>query len=1774
MSQRKLRIFISSPGDVGLERELCTHVIERLEGKFGSHFDLEVVRWEERPIRASETFQPQIVPPSQTDIVVCILWSRLGTPLPADIRRPDGSRFASGTEWEFEDALRGYREHGLPDLLVFRRNSEPVVGLGDRAKIAERQEQYERLELFVKKWFRNEDGTYKAGYKTYESPDVLERLLMADLSHLLLERLARQGESEADLRPVVRWTQPPFRGLNAFEAGQSEVFCGRTRAISDIREALIRQAARHCPFLLIFGMSGCGKSSLVRAGVLARITRPGVIEDAGEWRICQLRPSDADAGLCQGLAAAMLAPEALPELAEAGVDPAALGAMLVDAPQHAVMPISMALSRAAQKAPPGRGTEGRPPHLIVFVDQLEEIFTLEGISDGQRRSFLRALDALARSGVVWVIAAMRSDFYHRCAEIPELAALKQGEGQYDLAPPSFDELGQMITEPALAAGLTFERDEATGERLDAVLHAAAVAVPESLPLLSFTLDELWRQRTAAGKLTFAAYRALGGLEGAIWKRAEAVYLAQSDAVRATLRPLIRGLAAVDRAAENVVAARRAPQARLATTPEHRRMLAALIDARLVVGDRTESGEPVARVAHEALLIHWPRVAEWLRDDLEFLQVRGRVGDAAAQWRADDRRHDRLLPAGRPLAEGQALLAEFPDELDDDLVTYIRASTDHYERLKRRRLLAAAGIAAAITAAGLLAYKEYDDGRKSIERARLTQEAADARDEAADQREQAAQTAELAAKEREGAAAREFEANVENRRLSEQLKAQAEHDALQQEFDRRYSNAGIILLDAQGDRRQALGLLERCLEIATRFAAVDGAEKIRWIKGRLDVLDKLAATRFALGDLAAGKELLERRTNYLASLPEQTRAEVDVAGAPKIQLTEMQKNFVRMQIETLIANEHLLALYKQNDLLYEALEARGGASDPETRAKMDALRRQTENGRAAVLEAGLRALSFAEFAAQTGGNREDLELLAFVYSRIHGMLVDFKRFDDVERLHERRVDFGSRMLTILKEKLAANSPDRRTAATPSNSAGSAARFAPAAQAQEDVRRQGMGLVAAHEQLGDARAANGKIDDALASYAKAFETLRTIPETIQSQDERQAQEARLHENLSKLWFARHEPERARDELQKSIALASELKARAVVQARVADMTERTRAARALAKVDNFAAARAAFAEALTIEGQLADETRSPVERRRLAELHADFGAFLFDLAGQINPRSPAETREQSDARDAYAQALELAEKNLASAADGENLDSLIALRRRYARFLERILDPAASVEQIRQALATVRRQSATRGDRSLNTTQFELLHDLSQRAQKSQDGAQSQALAAQIDEFLTAWRREMLAAAPDGDVVAEARSLAETLETAGLKPQAVQAQRALAQVREAAALAGGDPQALGELALEYYQTAIACARLGDLTASDQMLVRSRDWAEKQPPMISLQVEILARSAIVARLLAARDAALDFCRRALAVPLPIPERLPPQQLGLACTALGNVGRELAQLGEPALARDALARGLTYAQEALRQKKSSANVRTLMTAWAMLADLEFAQKDFAAAEAAYLAATDAAVGAPADDGKPERDQALAVAFENLGASRSNGGRIPQAVAAYAQAVALRRELQKAQDSPARRLGLSRSLRHLASAQDEAGDTAAAVVQGSEAAALLEPMVAAGGAGLRGELVGLLNSLAWWHLLLGQFDDAVARGSKAYVLDANDLLVAGNLANAYVFTGRWPLAEPILQKFKTARTSDGRKFADIVLDDVKTLANRGLTHPDFEKVKALLAEP
>lgn len=194
---RQFRIFISSPGDVIPERRVAKAVIGRLNEEFFGRAYLIPILWEEEPMLASETFQAQIHPPRETEIYVGILWSRIGSPLPDTILRPDGTRYESGTAFEFEDALSGFQQNGTPDMLLYRKQGAPTLSLEDRATVLERLDQIDKLSNYLDRWLIGEDGSYVGAFHMFETEDQLDTMLELHLRKLVEARLPDTGASKS-----------------------------------------------------------------------------------------------------------------------------------------------------------------------------------------------------------------------------------------------------------------------------------------------------------------------------------------------------------------------------------------------------------------------------------------------------------------------------------------------------------------------------------------------------------------------------------------------------------------------------------------------------------------------------------------------------------------------------------------------------------------------------------------------------------------------------------------------------------------------------------------------------------------------------------------------------------------------------------------------------------------------------------------------------------------------------------------------------------------------------------------------------------------------------------------------------------------------------------------------------------------------------------------------------------------------------------------------------------------------------------------------------------------------------------------------------------------------------------------------------------------------------------------------------------------------------------------------------------------------------------------
>jgi DNA-binding winged helix-turn-helix (wHTH) protein/tetratricopeptide (TPR) repeat protein len=462
----------------------------------------------------------------------------------------------------------------------------------------------------------------------------------------------------------------PFRGLNPFEERHAAVFFGRGQATARLFDATVAQTAAGCPMVLLLGPSGSGKTSLVRAGLLPQLLEQYAAPNAPLALGCTLFLDCADlggGGPFQALAAVLIDAELDGSALFAGESAQSLGLRLDTDPASVALQL---LPYAAR------------PRVGLFIDRLEALFRLAGFDDALRQRFIAVLELLARSGAVFVIIACRNDFYPDLVAIPAVMALKARGGHVDLSTPDGAEIAQIVREPARAASLRFERD-ATGASLDDVLCDAARASPDTLPLLQYCLDELYRLRGPDGELRFADYQLLGGIEGAIGARAEQVVAALTAAQIEALPQVLSQLVSVAEG-QFAVTARRAPWSALVSAAEQE-LVRALVDARLFVselsGDVSSFG-----VAHEALLRSWPRVQTWIAQHRETLQVRTRIVRQAARWDGAGRPRDLLLPRGSQVNQARELLGMAGFSLSAREQDFVRVSVQRVRLAERLRLM--------------------------------------------------------------------------------------------------------------------------------------------------------------------------------------------------------------------------------------------------------------------------------------------------------------------------------------------------------------------------------------------------------------------------------------------------------------------------------------------------------------------------------------------------------------------------------------------------------------------------------------------------------------------------------------------------------------------------------------------------------------------------------------------------------------------------------------------------------------------------------------------------------------------------------------------------------------------------------------------------------------------------------------------------------------------------------------------------------------------------------
>ncbi|HZD18516.1 MAG TPA: BMP family ABC transporter substrate-binding protein [Actinomycetota bacterium] len=426
----------------------------------------------------------------------------------------------------------------------------------------------------------------------------------------------------------------PYKGLRPFGEDDAEDFFGRTALVDQILRAL-RDGAR---LVSLVGPSGSGKSSVVAAGLIPRV-RAGEVPGSERWVITSMVPGQRPLDEVE---------IALAEAASWSGSQGSLGRLI---------------GGVSLRMPPGAG-----PVLLV-IDQFEEVFSIT--EEPGRGRFLRALaEAVSEpSGPLSVVLTLRADFYGGPLLHPEFAEVFT-PSVMNVLPLTTIELEQAVLGPAERVGLEIEPP------LLAELILDTVGQPGALPLLQYALTELCEQRSGRA-LALDGYRSMGGLRGALTRRAEELYAGLDPHEQEAAMQVFLRLVRVGHGTED--ARRRVPISELTALDLDPVALSEVLERfgrhRLLSFDRdASSGHAMVEVAHEALLWEWGRLARWVEKHRAGLRKHDAFVTAADEWETSGRNPDYLL-TGTRLTEYESWSKESALQLTARERGFLEASLD-------------------------------------------------------------------------------------------------------------------------------------------------------------------------------------------------------------------------------------------------------------------------------------------------------------------------------------------------------------------------------------------------------------------------------------------------------------------------------------------------------------------------------------------------------------------------------------------------------------------------------------------------------------------------------------------------------------------------------------------------------------------------------------------------------------------------------------------------------------------------------------------------------------------------------------------------------------------------------------------------------------------------------------------------------------------------------------------------------------------------------------------
>ncbi|MBD2680927.1 MULTISPECIES: CHAT domain-containing protein [Nostoc] len=485
----------------------------------------------------------------------------------------------------------------------------------------------------------------------------------------------------------------PYRGLAAFKQEDAPYFYGRETVTQQLVTAVKK---KH--LVAVVGASGSGKSSVVFAGLIPQLKQ----DRSKNWQIVSFRPGNNP---LESLAMAM--PAAGIALSQGlGNGDWGLGTGKDFLSHHRLQELELEVEltkndRTLQNFLESIIAASPKSHIVVIADQFEELYTLCQDTE-ERKIFLdHLLNAVQSVPGFTLVLTLRADFFGEALSYRPLSNALQ-DAQVNLGPMNAVELESAIAQPAQILNVQLEPG-LTQRLIDVVLDS-----PSHLPLLEFTLTQLW-QKQQQGWLTHQAYTDIGGVETALANHAESVYVQLNSADKERVQQIFIQLV---QPTDNKADIRRLAN-REEVGEENWNLVTQLADARLLVTNRHEvTNIETVEIIHEALIKNWRRLQQWMQIDGEFRHWQEQLRVLIKQWEHSNQDAGALL-RGKPLIDAEEWLLQRTTQINATEQSFINLSLELRNRehqaqnaaKKRTIILLTTGLVGALLLAGMALFQQ-------------------------------------------------------------------------------------------------------------------------------------------------------------------------------------------------------------------------------------------------------------------------------------------------------------------------------------------------------------------------------------------------------------------------------------------------------------------------------------------------------------------------------------------------------------------------------------------------------------------------------------------------------------------------------------------------------------------------------------------------------------------------------------------------------------------------------------------------------------------------------------------------------------------------------------------------------------------------------------------------------------------------------------------------------------------------------------------------------------